>query len=176
MGAEERPRSAVESNVPADTAMGFVNTFRFGHPFFLGPNVDETFWRAQIKDNISIVSGPHTVKLGGEWIHSVNSQIFRGFFQGRYIFDSTTGFLRYASPAAAGGFGPSTVGCSNGTFVTATREPARPEPRLRWSAPALSPGSRTIRPGHSPRPGFQYQERGLAFFAQDKWQIRPNFT
>ena len=69
-GREERPRSAVESNVPADTAMGFATTFRFGHPFFLGPNVDETFWRTQIKDNISIVSGRHTVKLGGEWIHS----------------------------------------------------------------------------------------------------------
>src|SRR5256885_11016771 len=43
----------------------------------------------------------------------------RGFFEGRYIFDSVTGFLRYASPAAPGGFGPSTVGCSNGTYVTA---------------------------------------------------------
>ncbi|HYK22020.1 MAG TPA: TonB-dependent receptor, partial [Pyrinomonadaceae bacterium] len=32
---ELRPRSAVPSNVPADTAMGFVTTFRFGFPFFL---------------------------------------------------------------------------------------------------------------------------------------------
>jgi hypothetical protein len=38
-------------------------TFRFGHPFFLGPNVDETFWRTQIKDSFSIVTGRHTVKL-----------------------------------------------------------------------------------------------------------------
>ncbi|CAN5739347.1 hypothetical protein BH20ACI3_BH20ACI3_27540 [soil metagenome] len=68
---EERPRSAVESNVPADTAMGFVTTFRFGHPFFLQPNVDETFWRTQLKDNFSIVSGRHTVKFGGEWIHRI---------------------------------------------------------------------------------------------------------
>ena len=77
-------------------------TFRFGSPFFLGPNVDETFWRAQFKDNFSVVSGDHTAKFGGEWVHSRNSQVFRGFFEGRYIFDSVTGFLRYASPAAAG--------------------------------------------------------------------------
>src|ERR1700754_502975 len=29
---ELRPRSAVDSNIPADTAMGFVTTFRFGNP------------------------------------------------------------------------------------------------------------------------------------------------
>ncbi len=106
-GREERPRSAVQSNIPADTAMGgFFNpaepTFRFGHPFFLGPNVDETFWRTQIKDNFSIISGRHNVKVGGEWMHSLNSQIFRGFFEGRYIFDSVTGFLRYASAGGRG--------------------------------------------------------------------------
>src|SRR4029079_16834810 len=37
---ELRPRNAVESNVPPDTAMGDP-AFRFGHPFFLAPNVDE---------------------------------------------------------------------------------------------------------------------------------------
>src|SRR5262249_18648942 len=37
---EERPRSATKSTVPADTAMGFATTFRFGNPFFLAPNID----------------------------------------------------------------------------------------------------------------------------------------
>ena len=41
--------------------------------------------------------------------------MFRGFFEGRYIFDSVTGFLRYASPSAAGGYGPNTVVESNET-------------------------------------------------------------
>ena len=58
------------------------------------------------------------MKFGGEWMHTLNDQVFRGFFTGRYLFDSVTGFLRYASPAAAGGFGPSTVGCSDGVYVT----------------------------------------------------------
>src|SRR5438034_6776189 len=111
---EDRPRSATASKVPADTAMGFGPSFRFGNPFFLAPTVDEVIKRFQVKDNFSIVAGKHTVKFGGEWLHTTNVQVFRGFFEGRYIFDSVSGFLRYASPAAAGGWGPKTVACSNG--------------------------------------------------------------
>jgi len=173
---EERPRSAVESNVPADTAMGFVTTFRFGHPFFLQPRVDETFWRTQIKDNFSIVSGRHTVKFGGEWMHSVNSQVFRGFFEGRYIFDSVTGFLRYASPAAAGGFGPNTVGCSDGTFVTA---PATcPEGTSATGGPLLLylQGAGRSGPATDAAGASNIKNEDFALFAQDKWQVRPNFT
>src|SRR5215216_5910758 len=116
---ELRPRFAVDSNVPADTAMGFATTFRFGFPFFLEPNVDELLWRTHAKDNFSIIKGDHNLKFGGEWLHTLNDQVFRGFFTGRYIFDSVSGFLRYASPAAPGGFGPSTVGCTGGGYVTA---------------------------------------------------------
>src|SRR5713101_4681904 len=46
---EDRPRLAVPSNVPADTAMGFATTFRFGAPFFLEPKIDEVFKRYQIR-------------------------------------------------------------------------------------------------------------------------------
>src|ERR1043165_9404165 len=102
---ELRPRAAVDSNIPADTAMGFVTTFRFGAPFFLEPNVDELLWRTDAKDNFSNVSGNHNIKIGGEWLHTLNDQVFRGFFTGRYIFDSPAGFLRYASAPAANGLG-----------------------------------------------------------------------
>jgi hypothetical protein len=173
---ESRPRTATKSNVPADTAMGFATSFRFGNPFFLEPNVDELIWRTQLKDNFSIVSGKHTYKFGGEWLHTLNDQVFRGFFTGRYIFDSVTGFLRYASPAAPGGFGPNTVGCANGTYVT---------------LPATCPGGATsggpllfyLQDGISsglpdvPPPGAStISNDDLALFVQDKWQIRSNFT
>src|SRR5467141_70193 len=46
---EDRPRAATPSSVPADTAMGFATTFRFGNPFFLAPNVDELVRRFQLK-------------------------------------------------------------------------------------------------------------------------------
>jgi hypothetical protein len=173
---ETRPRFATTSNVPADTAMGFVTTFRFGHPFFLQPRVDETFWRTHLRDAVSIVKGLHTIKFGGEWLHSLNSQVFRGFFEGRYIFDSVTGFLRYASPAAAGGFGPNTVGCSNGTYVTAPATcpvgtTATGGPLLLYLQGAGPAGPATDAAGAS-----EIKNEDLGLFAQDSWKVRPNFT
>jgi len=173
---ELRPRSAIPSNVPADTAMGFATTFRFGFPFFLEPNVDELLWRTHVKDNFSIVTGNHTLKFGGEWLHTLNDQVFRGFFTGRYIFDSVTGFLRYASPAAAGGFGPSTVGCSDGTFVTAPAAcagTATPNggPLLLYLQGAGLTGPATDAAGAS-----KITNEDIALFAQDSWRIWPNFT
>jgi hypothetical protein len=176
-GREARPRSAVQSNVPADTAMGFETTFRFGNPYFLQPKVDELFQRHQVRDNISIVSGRHTFKSGFEWIHSINTQVFRGFFTGRYIFDSVPGFLRYASPASMGpGFGPNIKGCSNGAYVAASAScPAGSTPTegplLTYLQGAGLSGPATDAAGFS---DIKNEEFGL--FAQDKWQVRPNFT
>ncbi len=174
---EERPRAATKSNVPADTAMGFATTFRFGNPFFLNPTIDELFQRAQLKDNFSIVAGDHTVKLGGDWTHSNNDQVFRGFFTARYIFDSVTGFLRYASPASLGpGFGPNIKGCSNGAYIAAsancpTGTTATGGPLLLYLQGAALDGPATDATGASNIDNEEY-----ALFIQDKWQARPGFT
>jgi outer membrane receptor for ferrienterochelin and colicin len=171
---ENRPRSAVSSNVPADTAMGFATTFRFGAPFFLHPNVDELLWRTHIKDNFSIVSGNHTLKFGGEWIHTLNDQVFRGFFQGRYLFDSVNGFLRYASPASLGaGFGPNAGLCTNGTWTTLTAPTCAgaTTPLLLFLQGAGPNGPATDAAGAS-----RIKNEDLALFAQDKWQARRNLT
>jgi len=175
---ENRPRSAVTSNVPADTGIGFAPDFRFGMPFFMQPNVDELLWRTHLKDNFSVVSGNHTVKVGGEWIHSLNDQVFRGFFTGRYIFDSVTGFLRYASPAGPGGFGPNAVTCSNGSYVTAPAPcpvgttPTGGGPLLLYLQNGISTGIAGV-----PPPGKStIKNEDFALFVQDKWQVRSNFT
>jgi len=70
--------------------MGFATTFRFGNPFFLAPNVDEVVKRFRSKTTFDR-HWQHTIKTGGEWVHTKNVQVFRGFFEGRYIFDSVTG-------------------------------------------------------------------------------------
>jgi carboxypeptidase family protein/TonB-dependent receptor-like protein len=174
---EDRPRNTIPSTVPADTAMGFATTFRFGSPFFLQPGIDELLWRTHVKDNFSIVSGNHTVKVGGEWVHTLNDQVFRGFFTGRYIFDSVTGFLRYASPAAPGGFGPRAIGCSNGTYVTS---PATcPVGTTTTGGPLLlflQNGSPTGIAGVPPPGASIIDNEDLALFAQDKWQVKSNLT
>ncbi|HEU5236842.1 MAG TPA: TonB-dependent receptor, partial [Pyrinomonadaceae bacterium] len=178
---ELRPRNAIPSNVPADTAMGFATTFRFGFPFFLQPNVDELLWRTDVKDNFSIISGNHNIKFGGEWLHTLNDQVFRGFFTGRYIFDSVSGFLRYASPAAAGGFGPQTLECqaaSGGPITWVTSPTACPAgtgvigPLLLY----LQDGTPTGIAGVPPPGKSTIKNEDYSLFAQDKWQLRSNIT
>jgi outer membrane receptor for ferrienterochelin and colicin len=173
---ENRPRSATPSSVPADTAIGFATTFRFGNPFFMAPNVDELVKRFQLKDNFSIVAGKHTIKTGGEWVHTNNFQVFRGFFEGRYLFDSVPGFLRYAAPAAAGGFGPFTVGCSNGSYVTApTNCPAGTTttggPLLFYLQSSSPDGIARDEAGQS-----DINNEEFALFVQDKWQVGHGLT
>jgi hypothetical protein len=175
-GRESRPRRAVDSNLPADTGMGFVPSFRFGNPYFLQPAVDELLWRVQLKDNFSMVWGRHTFKAGGEWMHTLNDQVFRGFFTGRYLFDSVTGFLRYASPAGPGGFGPRTVGCSNGSYVTApTTCPAGSQPT---GGPLLfyQQGAGRTGPATDAAGASNITNEELSLFVQDQWQMRSNIT
>jgi hypothetical protein len=172
---ELRPRNAVASNLLADTGMGDP-AFRFGNPYFLHPSVDELLWRTQIKNNLSIVSGRHTFKVGGEWLHTLNDQVFRGFFTGRYMFSTVSGFLRYASPSGAGGFGPNAVSCSNGAWVT------HPTPCPAGSTLVGTPLLLYIQetgtgfPNVDPPGQSTLANEDLALFAQDQWQVRPNIT
>jgi hypothetical protein len=168
---EDRPRAAVPSKIPADTAMGFATTFRFGAPFFLEPAIDEVFKRIQVRDNFSIVAGKHTIKFGGEWVHSNNTQVFRGFFTGRYIFDSVLGFLHYASN------GPTVRQCVNGSYGTPAQCTAAGSsattfsPLLLYLQHAGTNGTTTDAAGAS-----DISNENYALFLQDKWQIRPNLT
>ena len=178
---EKRPREAVQSNVPADTGIGFAPSFRFGHPFFMQPNIDEVFWRTQIRDNFSIIAGKHTIKFGGEWIHSLNDQIFRGFSEGRYIFDGVVGFLRYTSdPALGPGFGPNVVNCTDGTygdFDPATFTSTCASGFIPFGGPLLL-YLQEASTGLVNRPlgASTIDNEDFGFFVQDKWQIYPNFT
>jgi Carboxypeptidase regulatory-like domain len=183
---ELRPRNAISSNVPADTAMGFATSFRFGHPFFLNPTIDELLWRTDARDNFSIIHGNHNVKVGGEWLHTLNDQVFRGFFEGRYIFDSVSGFLRYASPAATNGFGPTAGECFNNTSGAFTGWITQGAP-FNQTCPAgssvggplllyLQNGIPTGIAG-VPAPGKStIKNEDLSLFAQDSWRARPNLT
>ena len=173
---EDRPRTAAGSGLAADTGMGFGPSFRFGDPFFLQPGIDELFWRTQLKNNFTLVSGNHTFKIGGDWTHSLNDQVFRGFFTGRYIFDSVTGFLRYASPAASGGFGPTTVTCADGSYVT------YPAPCPGGGGPVGGPlllylqGAGLNGPATDAAGASNITNDELGVFVQDTWRVGPNFT
>jgi hypothetical protein len=171
-GRENRPRGTSIPNSVPDTAMGFGPTFRFGQPFFLEPGVDEIFWRTDIRDNFSIVNGKHTWKFGGEWIHSRNSQVFRGFFSGRYIFDSPLGFMHYVTD------GPTVRECQANAAAPITYSLACPSstdvggPLLLFlqHGPAVQ-GETFDQSGAS-----SISNQDYSLFVQDTWKIWRNFT
>jgi len=179
---ENRPRAATNVSSVPDTAIGTAapfNSFRFGQPFFLEPTVDEVFWRTDLRDNFSLVKGKHTFKFGGEWIHSLNSQIFRGFFTGRYIFSDVAGFLHYASPATMGrGFGPGTVVCADGTYGDRTKgcpsgaatTPFSPMLLFIQHGPTKS-GETLDQSGQS-----TISNEDFSLFIQDTWKVTRNLT
>jgi hypothetical protein len=184
---ENRPRATINPSSVPDTSMGFGPNFRFGQPFFLEPTVDELFYRTDIRDNFSLVKGKHTWKFGGEWIHSRNTQVFRGFFAGRYLFDSVTGFLHYATPGGTG-FGPTTAGCTDGTFtdislvtgITDTSNGNCPN-----GHGAFTGGPLLLYLQHGPTTAGETLDQSgassianedFSLFVQDTWKVWRNFT
>jgi hypothetical protein len=174
---ENRPRLATSPSSVPDTAIAL---FRFGQPFFLEPAVDEVFWHTDLRDNFSIVYGNHTVKFGGDWVHSVNTQIFRGFFNGRYIFGDVAGFLHYASPAGTG-FGPTTVECVNTLTSVTTFRSSACNPGETGGSPLLL----YIQHGPTQPPTLETKDQSgfssilnneFALFLQDTWKVTPRFT
>jgi hypothetical protein len=177
---ENRPRLAINPSSVPDTGIGFFPSFRFGQPFFLEPGVDEVFWHTDARDNFSVVRGAHTIKFGGEWLHSVNSQIFRGFHEGRYIFGDAAGFLHYASPASMGvGFGPTTFECTNTTTKVVTFRSSACNAGETGGSPLFlylqdSPakaGETLDQAGASTIANNEF-----ALFVQDTWKVTHNFT
>jgi len=170
---ENRPRNTINPSSVPDTAMGFVTTFRFGQPFFLQPTVDELFFRTDVRDNFSVLRGRHAWKFGGEWIHSPNSQIFRGFFGGRYIFDSTVGFMHYVVN------GPTVKECMNNSTAAITFAAACPVGTTFNGGPLL------LYLQHGPATqGETFDQSGqsnisnedVSLFVQDTWKVWRNFS
>ncbi len=171
---EPRPRTPINPTAVGDTGIGFAPSFRFGQPFFLGANASEIFTRSDVKDNFTLVRGRHTIKAGGEYMHSRNVQVFPGFFNGRYIFGSVTGFLHYASPASLGnGFGPNTVQCPDDTYsstVPCVGTGTSPLLLYLQNGPTRA-GETNEQAGYSNIVNEEY-----SLYLQDTWKLTQRFT
>jgi len=158
------------------------HTFPFGQPFFMEPTIDASFLAHGYSRHLSLMSASTPGKCG-EWIHSRNTQIFRGFFTGKYIFNGPVGFLHYASPASLGnGFGPSTHECASADFSTiAYVTPPTPCPTgtsfdggpllLYLQHGAATTGETNDQSGAS-----DIANEDFSVFVQDSWKLRRNFT
>ena len=65
--------------------------------------------RFQVNDNLSVIRGAHSFKFAAEINRTSTTQMFLGFANGRYIFDSVQGFMNYVN------IGPKFVECSDGS-------------------------------------------------------------
>ncbi len=159
------PNITGESRPLPDTAFDFAHSYRFGEPFFIPVDYYDT--RVQFNDNFTVVTGQHEIKMGFEYNHVNSSQIFRGFMNGRYIFDSTDGFLNYTQ-------NPYFVECSDGSTSQNATCPAGTSivgPLLLYlqqagvgSVTAEEAGTQSIN---------QFEP---AAFIQDKWTPLSNLT
>jgi outer membrane receptor protein involved in Fe transport len=167
---EDRPRPYDGPQVPAggrpfpDTGVSFSG-FRFGEPFFLP--IDDHDTRLQFNENLTYITGNHTLKAGVEYNKTNTTQTFRGFANGRYLFDSVSGFLSYTK-------NPNFVECSDGSSNQTGKCPSGTSP----TGPVL------LYLQNVPGPGLTVDQAGTqsidqtepAVFLQDKWQPLPNLT
>jgi hypothetical protein len=180
---EDRPRpyegaiNPVTGRPFPDTDIGFVNAagfngYRVGMPFFIP--VDAYDYRLQLLDNVSIVSGSHLFKFGGEWNRTGVSQTFRGFGNGKIAFTSLPGFLGYVAN------GNQYVECSDivsGTLITTSNTASCP-PGTEITGPVA------VYLQQAGLGGLTVDEAGtqtiiqheLALFLQDSWKPRSNLT
>src|SRR5207245_6845392 len=121
----------------------------------------------QLLDNVSYARGNHFFKAGAEWNRVNSVQTFIGFANGRFIFNSLTGFRRYAAHS-------NYVECSNGTSKTTASCPAGTTitgPVLLYLQQAGVGGLSVIDAGTQSIP-----QNELALYVQDSWKPTPSWT
>lgn len=175
---EDRPRPYNGPNITGqnrplpDTAFDFGKQYRFGEPFFIPVDYYDT--RVQLNDNITFVKGAHEIKAGFEFNRVNASQIFRGFANGRYIFDSTDGFLAYTKNPKFVECSPTATGFPTTTSATGQCPASAPYivgPLLLFLQQA---GVGNITAEQAGTQAIRQDEP--AVFLQDKWQPTPFLT
>ena len=180
---EDRPRPYEGATNPSvtrpfpDTDIGFVapdasfQGYRVGMPFFIP--VDAHDYRLQLLDNVSVLSGNHLFKFGGEWNRTGVTQTFRGFGNGRIGFTSVPGFLGYVAN------GNQYVECSDPTGILVTTSNTGSCP-----VGTTISGPVALYLQQAGLGGLTVDEAGtqtiiqneIALFFQDSWKPRANLT
>jgi hypothetical protein len=160
---ENRPRLANELSPLIQASYG-----NFGTVNFLPTT--ESDYRVQFGDNLTLIRGSHTWKVGGEYNFVKASQIFAFRQFGQFSFsglassssnaDQTIQILRILSAG-----GNTTTANANGNITGTFLDPTNrfDDTRVRYA--------RNIGNGLLTLSSPQY-----AGYAQDSWRVRPNFT
>ena len=168
---EDRPRDYDAPTLPGgrdfpDTGMDFANGFRIGRPFFIPVTYNDT--RVQLLNNVTYAAGNHLFKVGAEVNAVKSNQTFIGFANGRFIFNSVTGFINYVNR------GRNYVECSNGsTNVTgACPTGTNITGPVQLYLQQAGVGGRTVE-----QSGTQsLAQTDIGVFIQDTWKPTPRLT
>jgi Carboxypeptidase regulatory-like domain len=147
---EERPRTPNELIANINTGIGV-----FGTRNFLPTTQFDR--RYQVADSLTYIAGNHTLKFGGEFSDIFADQLF-GFNQtGVYTFAGLTG----GSTAILDNMSP-------------IRDLTNPVPNARYFGRFDNAAARYNQQVGNLSAGYGIKE--LAFFVNDSWRVRPNFT
>ena len=149
-------------NVPGEVGLDIPGFANLGTQIFI-PSLT-IMRRPSVTDSFTMIRGSHTFKFGGEELLRGNHTESHTFFPGRFVFGNLPGAL--VSPCmlpSASPTSPNPCGLiSQGAFIN--------------SLQSVSLGVPQFYEQGFGNPDYSYPRNFAAFFWQDSWKIRQNFT
>jgi Carboxypeptidase regulatory-like domain/TonB dependent receptor len=146
----------VGTNDPGGPGLDIQGFGFFGRGIFLPSKT--TTRRYEFADNVTFVRGRHTIKVGAYELVRENNTTSQTFFAGRFEFLTLPSFL--VSPCL---YVPAVCGLSTGAAQISTLQ-------------SVSLGLPAFYEQGFGNPNYAIVRPLTAFYAQDNWQIAPNFT
>jgi carboxypeptidase family protein len=144
-------------NTPGEVGLDLPGFANLGTQIFLPSKT--IMRRFEVADNITLVRGHHTLKFGGYELYRGNHSESNTFFPGRFVFGNLPGGIISPClqvPAACGLTG------TNPAAINALQSASLGLPQF-------------YQQGFG-NPVYNYPRPWTSFYAQDTWQIKPNFT
>ncbi len=137
--------------------------------------------RPEIGDNLTVIRGHHTMKLGGDFIYRGNHTESDTFFPGRFVFGNLPGGILSPClqvPAACGLTQAPASQCQlqNGHFQIPTAGTFCFPAALNGLQSAALGLPQFYQQGFANSGVYNYPRPFTTFFWQDQWAIRSNFT
>ncbi len=149
-------------NVPGEVGLDIPGFANLGTQIFI-PSLT-IMRRPSVTDSFTMIRGSHTFKLGGEELLRGNHTESHTFFPGRFVFGNLPGAL--LSPCMFPSTSPTSPNpcglISPGAFIN--------------SLQSVSLGVPQFYEQGFGNPNYSYPRNFAAFFWQDSWKIRQNFT
>src|SRR6266478_2605655 len=158
----------VLSNATGQVGLDIPGFANLGNQIFL-PNLT-IMRRYEFADNFAMTRGHHTMKMGGYGLIRGNHTESHTFFPGRFVFGSLSGAV--LSQCLSNPSGPTTGNAQ----TTGCGLPGGLSPTTLNSLQAVSLGAPQFYQQGFDNPVYTANRPFGAFYWQDSWAIRPNFT